>query len=56
MYIPMLMDGGESNIRRNSCVIKDIEHQREKKENNYRTIEDGGVISPMSVTRSKQVI
>ena len=52
----MLTDGGKVNTRRNSCVIKDIEHQREKKENNYRTIEDGGVISPMSVTRSKQVI
>ena len=48
----MLMDGGEGNIRINSCVIKDIEHQWEKKENNERKTEDGGVFSPMSVTRS----
>ena len=36
MHRPMLTDEGEGNIRRNSCVIKDIEHQREKKEKNDR--------------------
>ena len=37
MHRPMLTDEGEGNIRRNSCVIKDIENQWEKKENNNRT-------------------
>ena len=54
IYIPMLMDGGEGNIRIKGCVVKGIEHQREKKGKNNRTREDGEVCSYISMTRLKQ--
>ena len=56
LHIPMLIYGGEGNIGRKSCVVQGIEHQQYKKEKNDGTTEDGGVRSPMSVTRSKQGI
>ena len=43
----MFMDVGEGNISRKGCVVKGIENQRHKKENNDETTEDGGVLSPM---------
>ena len=46
----------EGKIGRKYCVLKGIEHQWEKKENNYGTTEDGKVCLPMSVTRSNQGI
>ena len=51
LHIPRLMDGGEGDMGRKSCAVKGIDHKREKKGNNNRTREDGGVCSPMSVTR-----
>ena len=50
------MDGGEGNIERKLCVVESIENQREKKGKNNGTRDDGGVISPTLVTRSKQGI
>ena len=45
---------GNPKTRRNVCVVKGIDQQRENKGKNNRTIEDGGFLSLMSVTRSKQ--
>ena len=56
MHRPMLMDGGECKILRKGCIVKDIKHQRERREKNEGTTEDEGVRSPMSVTRSKEGI
>ena len=53
------MDEGEGKTLKKCCVVKDIDHQwekREKREKNYRTTEDEGVCSPMSKTRPKQGI
>ena len=55
LHRPMLMDGGEGKMLKN-CVVKDIEHQQEKREKNDGTIEDEGVLSPMSKTGSNQGI
>ena len=56
LHRPMLMDGEEGKILRKCCVVKDIEHQREKRGKNEGTTEDEGFLSPMSVTRPKQGI
>ena len=48
------MDGGNKKLKK-CCVVKDIEHQWEKRENDGIT-EDEAVISPMSKTRSKKGI
>ena len=56
MHIPMLIDVGDVKILRKGCVVKDIEHQREKRGKNEGTTEDEGVCPPMSVTRLKKVI
>ena len=54
LHRTMLMDGGEGKIGIKCCDVMGIEHQREKKGNIEGTAEDGGVCSPMSVTRLKQ--
>ena len=41
MHRPMLMDVGEGKIRRKFSVVKNIEHQWEKKENNDWITDDG---------------
>ena len=46
LHIPRLMDGGKGKIKK-CFVVKRIDHQRYKKENNSGTKEDGGVCSPM---------
>ena len=59
LHRPMLMDGGKGKKLKKCCVVKDIDHQwekREKRGKNYRTTEDEGVCSPMSKTRPKQGI
>ena len=50
------MDGGEGKILRKDFVVKDIDHQREKREKNDGITEDEGVRTSMSLTRSKQGI
>ena len=54
LYIPRLMGGGEGNIRSKGCVVKGMEHQRQKKGKNNRIREDGGVRSSIPMTRSKK--
>ena len=54
LHRPRLMGGGEGNIGRKVRVVKSIEHKRDKKVNNNGIREDGGVLSPMSITRLKQ--
>ena len=40
LHRPMLLDGCEGKMLKKCCVVKDIEHQREKREKNYGTTED----------------
>ena len=54
LHILMVMDGGKGKKLKKCCVVEDIEHQREKRENEIT--ENEGVSSPMSNTRSKQGI
>ena len=55
LHKPMLIDGVEVK-KLKKIVVKDIEHQQEKREKNDGITEDGGVHSHISKTRSKRVI
>ena len=48
------MYGGKGKKLKKCCIVEDIGHQREKRENEIT--ENEGVSSPMSNTRSKQGI
>ena len=54
VHKPILMDGGEGKRGYKGCVFKDIERQREKSGKRKGIEENGGVISPTSMTGLKQ--
>ena len=45
IHKPRLMYGVKGKIGSKGCVVKGIEHHRDKKVNNNRTREDGGFFS-----------
>ena len=54
VHKPRLMGGTEGKISRKGCVFKDIEYQWEKSGKMKGIEENEGVISPTSMTWSKQ--
>ena len=56
IHKPSLMDRGEGKSGKKSCIFKDVERQQENSGKRKGIEENGGVISPVSMTRSEKIL